>query len=333
MRTTDDNGLMATRPKNLLSKPLCGPDGQIWSALGEIGRQLQILASAQKGEGNFIAHTSPALIYPPDSFSVVEITNEFLKAKGRAGRSDRYLAALHYSMKKFTAGRANKPACDVSCAEVENWLHSLNVSPRTMKGYLSDVRTMFNFAVKRGLIRHNPAAGVELPEQEHGTVKIHPVETVKKVLDFARGYDLDICRALAVRYFTGIRTAEVERLDENCFRENHVEVSALKAKTRRRRLVTIQPNLRLWLALGGKLPAPKQNGRKMLEFQRALVGSGIEWPHNVTRHSFVSYHLAKFQNAGKTALEAGHTEQMLFAHYREIVTQADGEKFFEITPG
>lgn len=60
--------------------------------------------------------------------------------------------------------------------------------------------------------------------------------------------------------------------------------------------------------------------------------SGAPWPANVTRHSFVSYHLAAFENAGKTALEAGHSEQMLFNHYRAVVTQTTAQEFWALRP-
>ena len=46
----------------------------------------------------------------------------------------------------------------------------------------------------------------------------------------------------------------------------------------------------------------------------------------------MSYHLAEFQSAGKTALEAGHTEQILFNHYRELVTKEDAAAFWSIVP-
>jgi len=46
----------------------------------------------------------------------------------------------------------------------------------------------------------------------------------------------------------------------------------------------------------------------------------------------VSYHLAEWQSASKTALEAGHTEQILFNHYRELVTKEDAKEFWSITP-
>jgi len=107
-----------------------------------------------------------------------------------------------------------------------------------------------------------------------------------------------------------------------------IEVTAAKSKTRRRRLVTIQPALASWLALGGVLPLGDVNTR-LWKLTSALASP---WPRNVTRHSFVSYHLAGFGSAGKTALEAGHTEQILFNHYREIVTAEQAAAFWAIRP-
>lgn len=108
-------------------------------------------------------------------------------------------------------------------------------------------------------------------------------------------------------------------IEENIWLERgYIEVPAIKAKTRRRRLVKIMPCLAAWLAIGGTLrPMSPMTVRK------AVKRSGVTWAHNVTRHSFVSYHLAHGQNAGKTALEAGHTEQMTFSNYRELVTSQD----------
>lgn len=46
----------------------------------------------------------------------------------------------------------------------------------------------------------------------------------------------------------------------------------------------------------------------------------------------MSYHLAAFESAAKTALEAGHSEQMLFNHYRAVVTQETALEFWSIRP-
>ena len=306
--------------------------GQVWSALAEIGRQLQILAGAHS-QGNFAPSSPGPSQYAPDSLSVVELVNQFLLAKARAGRSDRYLRALRNSLAKFNAGRAHKKICDVSVEEIEKWMHRPEWAARTQRGYVSDVRTMFNFAVRRGLLKKNPANGVELPVMESGGIEIHSPGAVTLVLDFARRYDLNICRALAVRYFAGLRSAEAERLEEKFISENYIEVTATNSKTRRRRLVTVQSHLRAWLDLGGALPVKGSKSNVWRDFTAAMSkATGVPWYHNATRHSFCSYHLAQFQNAGKTALESGHSETMLFAHYRELVRPDAAAAFWAISP-
>jgi integrase len=57
------------------------------------------------------------------------------------------------------------------------------------------------------------------------------------------------------------------------------------------------------------------------------------WPQDCLRHSFASYHLAMFESAEKTALQMGHNStDMLFRHYRELVTKEQAEKFWALMP-
>jgi hypothetical protein len=99
----------------------------------------------------------------------------------------------------------------------------------------------------------------------------------------------------------------------------------------------IRPCLNLYAGLSHSCRIGKSisfgQGQRWQIFNRDLQqATGINWLSNVTRHSFVSYHLARFQNVGKTALEAGHSEAMLFRHYREIVTPESAEVYFSIFP-
>jgi hypothetical protein len=59
-----------------------------------------------------------------------------------------------------------------------------------------------------------------------------------------------------------------------------------------------------------------------------------EWPHNALRHSFASYRLAATQDAPRVALELGHSgsPQLVFSHYREVVTPEDAERYWQIRP-
>jgi len=48
------------------------------------------------------------------------------------------------------------------------------------------------------------------------------------------------------------------------------------------------------------------------------------------RHSFISYRLALTGDEKSTALEAGNTPDMIFQHYRELVTKEEAEKWFDV---
>ena len=50
------------------------------------------------------------------------------------------------------------------------------------------------------------------------------------------------------------------------------------------------------------------------------------------RHSFVSYRLASTGNAPQTALESGHDQAVLFAHYRELVRPKAAARYWKIEP-
>ncbi len=293
------------------------------------------------GQGNFAPSSLPPPAYAPDSPTVVELVNQFLLAKARAGKGDRYIRALRNSLSKFVPGRANQFAHEVTADDLEKWIVRPEWATQTQRGYLSDVSIMFNWAVRRKLLRDNPCKQVELPAADDGEISIHQPGEARTVLNFARGYDLNLCRALACRYFAGLRTCETDRIEESAFREKYIEVTKDTAKggrARRRRLVTLQPNLRAWLALGGELPI-LNSGQKWQYFNTALKEeTGLEWLPNVARHSFCSYHIARWNKMGTTANESGNSEAMLLKHYREIsfkgflVTKQAATEFFSIVP-
>ena len=303
---------------------------EVWKALADCAAALLKVANAMGGGGSLPVsqlHQSPHTA-PNYSQSIREIINEMLIAKARAERSDRYLRQLRVSLGSFSRGKSNVALTAVTVADLEKWLFNRGWKIHTMKGYLGDVRSLFNFAERRGYVSRDVSKGVELPAAHNfNPPQIHTPEQVLTVLQSAREFGPDVMRHLAIRYFCGVRSAEAHRMTEENILPGYIEVTAEKSKTRRRRLIKIQPVLSAWLALGGVIRPIRPD-----TVRAAIKRSGVEWPSNVTRHSFVSYHLAKFENAGKTALEAGHSEQMLFAHYRELVTGERAEQFWNLFP-
>lgn len=306
---------------------------RVAQALANAAQALLEAANAMRGQPSASVFPPVASLSPPPTatHTVTELVNEFLRAKARAGRSDRYLRQLRVSLKSFSAGRSRTVIDQVTTQEIEKWLNGQEWAGKTMRGYLADVRTLFAFAVRRGLLARSPAAGVELPvcDSSSAGITVHAPDQVRTVLDTARRLDIDVMRHLAIRYFAGLRTAEAHRLRETDLKldQGLIEVPAVKSKTRSRRLVTVQENLAAWLALGGELrPLGAMTVRRVIQLSK------VDWPHNVARHSFVSYHLAQFRSAKDTALEAGHSEAMLFRHYRALVTPAAAAAFWSVRP-
>ena len=69
-------------------------------------------------------------------------------------------------------------------------------------------------------------------------------------------------------------------------------------------------------------------------FVKIREQSGLCWVHDITRHSYGSYPLGAFRNAGDTAEQMGHlsSTSMFFRHYRRAVRQDDAEEYWKIRP-
>lgn len=267
-------------------------------------------------------------VRPAATLTVNELLDEFLATKARTGRSQRYLWSVRTSVARLLGDFRERKVVDVKAADVEAALAGLPVAARTARTYFTDVRILFNFAVRREYLARNPLLSIEVPSFLPKPPALHSPDEVRAVLKVAFERDRAMGRSLAVRYFAGVRAAELQRMSEANLLDGYVEIPAEKSKTRRRRLVSISPNLRAWLDTGGTL----RTGRMSGELAEVARRAGVPWPGNVTRHSFCSYHLAHFGNAGRTALEAGHSEQMLFAHYREVTTKEAAREFWEVGP-
>lgn len=261
--------------------------------------------------------------------TVQEVGNEFLVSKARTGKSPRYLLQSRSAFTILFRGRMLRPVHTITAEEIESWSNDGNFSARTRRNFITSARTFFNFARSRGYAGDNPAAALELPPLENKPVEICSPAHVATIMQTAQRLDVDVCRLLAVQFFAGLRSSEAMRLEESEIGERYIEVKAAKCKTRRRRLVTVTPALRAWLDVGGRLPVTDCWRRLVLVKRLA----GVPFPSNAARHSFCSYHLAHFGSAAQTALQAGHSEAMLFAHYRELVTPESAAAFWAVVPG
>src|SRR5262249_24931783 len=113
-----------------------------------------------------------------------------------------------------------------------------------------------------------------------------------------------------------------------------IEVKAAKAKSARRRIVPIQPNLAAWLrphaGMKGSVVPYSARGKLAKVREAAKLAT---WPNNGLRHSFASYRLAGCHDGPRVASELGHTSpQLLYNTYRELVLPDDAARYWQIAP-
>jgi integrase len=270
----------------------------------------------------------------PPSLTLGTMADEFLAARQIAGLRPRYFRTLRASIKRFLINRREELASETTPAEIQEYISRNGWTPSTMRSYLVDVRTLFNFAIKRKYLRENPALSVDLPRQEEKPPGIITPDQARTLLDACLDVAPDILPVMVLCLFGGIRRAEAEKLEWTEISDEFIEIKAHKAKTRCRRLVPISSHLRAWLdccrVIGGKLPSINYADK----FKRALEKAKLRanWPQNALRHSFASYHYAKHRNENETAALMGNSPQMVFAHYRELVRPAQAEAFFALLP-
>jgi integrase len=280
--------------------------------------------------------------------AVVAAVDEMIAAKKANGVSELYLTDLRYRLGAFKeAFRCNVNALVPN--DVAQFFAGLKLSPRSFNNFLRALRTFFAYAQKQGWLSKEAdlLARVDKRKEKSAPVEIFTSAELTELLQHASA---DLAPCLALGAFAGLRSEEILRLEwaDIDRRPGFIEIAADKAKTATRRLVPISNNLALWLAL-----APRTEGRvwrlsKPWFFESirdtvvAINGTRQEangpkfapftWKQNALRHSFISHRLAEIQDVNRVALEAGNSPQMLFRHYRELVTPGQAASWFAISP-
>ncbi len=178
---------------------------------------------------------------------VKDVVTELLAAKKADKCSDRYLQCLKYNLGKF-AKRFTGAIAGVTGGEIDSWLRSSGLSPRTRNNIRTSLHSLFAFAdAKRYVPKdHDELESVIRVKDREGEIEVFTPAELTEILSCASDRMIPF---LTLGAFAGIRHAEIQRLEwENVrFDDATIEIGAKKAKTASRRLVPILPVLREWL--------------------------------------------------------------------------------------
>jgi integrase/recombinase XerC len=218
---------------------------------------------------------------------------------------------------------------EVTVKHIRHWvitLHQHGLAGKSLQRMLSSTRSLYRFLLKEGLVKHNPAIGVQAPKSPRKLPTAPDVDQTQQMLNSPVSDELET-RDLAIlelTYSSGLRLAELLSLNlsDIDFAENLVRVTG---KGNRTRVVPIGSQavtaLQNWLTLRAQIVPEgemavfisKQGKRlssravqKRFELWGKQHASQHLHPH-MLRHSFASHLLESSQNLRAVQELLGHS--------------------------
>lgn len=251
--------------------------------------------------------------------------------------SERYPESVKYETDVWKRWAGGTPIQSMTAARIKELLDASGFSKTTKRNLVRRFHAMENFAIKKGLLSREHRSLVEdisLPK-EHKAPEVFTPDELMRLFIVLNKREIAYVATMA---FGGPRRAEFERMthDHLTFDEDQARIDESIAKTKSRRTLDLEDNLKEWLALAdlrkeGKLLTKKEVAQISGDKAR-LNKVKLVWKNNALRHSFCSYHLARGKDAAKTSLLAGNSPDMIFTHYNAVVSTKAAEEWFNISP-
>lgn len=253
----------------------------------------------------------------------------------------------------------DKPFNTITTGDLEAWLDGLTVSgsdtqkigPKRYKNLRGILVTIWKWASaeQRAYAAKNYAINIETPRslpRSGGHEVLTPAEFSLMLEAVSESY----LPWLSISGFAGLRQSEIcgtrgraeDRLKWEDFdwAQKRISVRPETSKTRLHRHVPICDALMQWLKPWRNSRGFVHNGHgptyaknKSTDSQTKSLGRLIGgWRSNCLRASRASYRLAQTNDIGLTAMEDGHTEQMLRKNYLNPRFAEDAELWFSLTP-
>ncbi len=276
-----------------------------------------------------------------DSPAVAAVVQEFIGQKRRQNLSAYHLRDLEIRLGKF-ASAFKLPVNRVGAAELEAWLASLKVNPRTWNNYRAALVGFFAYAKERKYLPADWSAldSVKRIELHDAEPAIYKPSELRRIIEAATPESFRIL--LAISAFAGIRSEELSKLQWEDFDWSagyiflRKKIVKGKASQKKQRQVPIPENLVEWLSpyQESKGPVSPYKNPKVVAGMKIKLAEklGIKWSKNALRKSWISYQLALTQDAGKVARWAGNSPSIISGHYERLVTPAMAHEWFEIRP-
>jgi integrase len=273
---------------------------------------------------------------------LTEAVTEFLVIKDHEREQDLlsepYLTRVKRDLKRLQKHFPGATVAELTGARLMGYFEARRAAHKTFNNRRGVVSAFLKFALQRDWIADNPLTKISprrIRRRRGCAITFAASQTAGLMAHVENHYPTAV-PFFALCLFAGIRpclrTGEILRLQPASVKldANMIRIDGEVSKVREPRNVAIQPNLAAWLRAYPlkKFPIIPAN----LQHIREKVAEKFPLAHDVMRHSFISFFVAKFRSIGEAALQAGNSESIIRKHYLDLKTTEEAEEFFGILP-
>lgn len=176
----------------------------------------------------------------------------------------------------------------------------------------SILHSIFAYGMQQEWCASNPVSLIPAPRVQEREIPVLTLEEVHRLVETASQPEhRDMLPSVGLMLYCGVRPAEVARLrpEDIQLSNSTVYIRPAASKTGGGRQVP----LRRCKELLRRMPCPVWIPRNWLRRWRRLrrAAGGGRWRPDILRHSFASYHAARFRNLPELQLEMGHRDSSL----------------------
>jgi len=258
----------------------------------------------------------------------------FLTAKRAKNCRPRTLQTYRYIIEPFQVTFGDLNMHEISQGDVLEWLTSQPIAPRTYNNYLTNLTTVRNWVESKNYeVGKIDPFGIEQKLLDEIDPAILEIDDVREYVEAACEIP-EVGLVVVLVLFCGLRIEEACQTSIKDIKLDRarpiIRVSGQIAKLRNKRNIRLLPNAIKWIkyAIARGCELPVTHDQFFLNRKRKMKRIGP----NALRHSFCSYHLAKFENKNETAYLAGNSPDIIDTNYKELIDLEDAETFWKLLP-
>ncbi len=280
--------------------------------------------------------------------SIPQIVEELLSGLRADNLSEYHIRDLTRRLGAFAVNFSG-PIMSVRTKDISEWLRKLNgrdkkgkevpLGAKTRNHYRNAVVQLFNFARDHGYLPKGLPTEAEAVKPLNVVPSANEILTAEEMTKLLQTAPPHLVVPLAIKAFSGVRTEEMIRLrwEHINWETRHICLPASVTKNSQRRLIPLSENLIAWIKPlrqpAGRICQRWQRSQALIQsFERHGNRQGIEVGANKFRNSFISYRVALTHDVQRVALESGNSPRVIQREYLELATEADGKKWFSISP-